>query len=68
MKPTQVELTVALDEAERKAWRSLAGYKFQMFGYWSAIWVHLNRIGKFRRPNPFGELVQVARGKGRFMR
>ena len=34
-----------LDEAEAKAWDSLGRYKFQMFGYWAAIWVYLNRIG-----------------------
>ncbi len=50
-----------LDEACRKAFDSLARYKFQMFGYWAAIWVHLNRIGEFRRPNPFAGLVKAAR-------
>lgn len=50
-----------LKEAERKAWDSLARYKFQMFGYWAAIWVHLNRIGNFKRPNPFRSLVNLAK-------
>ncbi len=54
-----------LDEAERRAWRALKGYKFQMFGYWAAIWVHLNRVGDFRRANPFRELVQVGRRRAR---
>ena len=54
-------LKADLDEAEEKAWDSLARYKFQMFGYWSAIWVHLNRVGAFGRPNPWRELVHVAR-------
>ena len=53
-------LKADLDEAEEKAWDSLARYKFQMFGYWSAIWVHLNRVGAFGRPNPWRELVHVA--------
>ena len=57
------ELTDHLDEAERKAWDSLAKYKFQMFGYWASIWVHLNRIGGFKRPNPFQELVLAARAR-----
>jgi len=35
-----------------------------MFGYWAAIWVHLNRIGGFGLSNPWGELVRVARRKG----
>jgi hypothetical protein len=50
-----------LEEAERKAWQSLGRYKFQMFGYWAAIWVHLNRVGQFKRPNPFKKLVMEAR-------
>lgn len=50
-----------LGEAERKAWQSLGRYKFQMFGYWAAIWVHLNRIGEFKRANPFSGLVRTAR-------
>ena len=54
-------LRADLAEAEEKAWDSLARYKFQMFGYWSAIWVHLNRVGRFGRPNPWRELVRAAR-------
>lgn len=50
-------LRAALDEAESKAWDSLSRYKFQMFGYWSAWWVKLNRLGKFNRANPFRDLV-----------
>ena len=50
-----------LEEAERKAWEALGRYKFQMFGYWAAIWVHLNRIGNFKRPNPWKKLVSIAR-------
>jgi hypothetical protein len=52
-----------LAEAEQKAWDALGRYKFQMFGYCSAIWVHLNRIGDFKRPNPWKELERAARGK-----
>ena len=50
-----------IEEAERKALDSLARYKFQMFGYWAAIWVHLNRIEGRRRPSPFVGLVKKAR-------
>lgn len=57
-------LEADLDEAEFKAWDSLARYKFQMFGYWAAIWVHLNRAGGFKRPNPFKPLVATARARG----
>lgn len=52
-----------LDEAERKAWEALARYKFQMFGYWAAVWVHVNRIGEFKRPNPWRSLVHSARNQ-----
>lgn len=50
-----------IEEAERKAVDALARYKFQMFGYWAAIWVHLNRIEGKRRPSPFAALVKQAR-------
>jgi hypothetical protein len=50
-----------IDEAETKAWDALSRYKFQMFGYWAAIWVHLNRISGEKRANPFRLLVANAR-------
>lgn len=56
-------LAVELAEAEAKAWDALSRYKFWMFGYWASVWVHLNRIGSFNRPNPWRELVMAARGK-----
>lgn len=58
---TARKLEDELNEAERQAWNALARYKFQMFGYWAAIWVHLNRIGGFKRKNPFSQLVKQAR-------
>ena len=51
----------AMAEAERKAWKALEGYKFVMFGYWAGVWVDLNRVGQFRKPNPFKELVKAAK-------
>lgn len=52
----------AMIEAEEKAWRSLAGYKFWMFGYHAAQWVLLNRLDTERiMPNPFRSLVKSAR-------
>ena len=54
-------LIVELDEAEYKAIDALARYKFQMFGYWAGIWVHLNRISGQNRPNPFRGIVLAAR-------
>jgi len=57
-----MKVEIEIEEAENKAWTALAGYKFMMFGYWAAIWVHLNRIsGQKRRPNPFRKLVYFAR-------
>ncbi|MEW6104777.1 MAG: hypothetical protein AB1563_00195 [Bacillota bacterium] len=58
---TTERLVAELDEAERKAWNSLARYKFQMFGYWAAVWVHLNRVSGENRPNPWRDLVLAAR-------
>jgi hypothetical protein len=55
------KLLSELDKAERKAWDSLSRYKFQMFGYWAAIWVHLNRVGGFKRPSPWRDLVAQAK-------
>ncbi|KKM93645.1 hypothetical protein LCGC14_1206320 [marine sediment metagenome] len=51
----------AIIEAETKAWEALARYKFHMFGYWSAIWVHLNKISGEKRPNPWKKLVDIAK-------
>ena len=58
---TRQRIESELQQAEDRAWKALAGYKFQMFGYWAAIWVHLNRIGRCGRPNPFREAVGLAR-------
>lgn len=51
------------DQAEEKAWKSLAGYKFYMFGYWSAAWVKYNQLltRPMRKSNPFKSLVNQAR-------
>ena len=48
-------------EAEAKAIDSLSRYKFQMFGYWAGVWVHLNRISEDPQPNPFTKLVKLAK-------
>lgn len=49
------------DMAERKALDSLSRYKFMQFGYWAAVWVHLNRLCDTRRPSPFRSIVAAAR-------
>ena len=56
-----IDLEAKLNEAEYKAHDSLSRYKFMMFGYWAAVWVHLNEIGGFGKPNPFREYVALAR-------
>ena len=56
------DLLQAMQEAESKAWKSLRGYKFVMFGYWAGVWVDLNRAGGFRQPNPFRKVVKIANG------
>lgn len=58
------KLLIEMDEAEVKAWDALARYKFWMFGYWAAIWVHLNRISGLKKPNPWRTLVDMARRNG----
>jgi len=62
--PTRQRLERDMDQAERKAHSNLAKYKFHNFGYWAAIWVHLNRAGNSKRPNPFVDYVQLAKKKG----
>ena len=59
----QVAILRAMEEAERKAWDSLARYKFYMFGYWVAAWVQLNHVGGFKKPNPWRDLVIDARAR-----
>lgn len=59
--PLHRDVAHEMETAERKAWDSLARYKFMMFGYWAAVWVHLNRLAGSRKPNPFASLVRTAR-------
>jgi len=61
---TRERLSQELDEAQIKAHRNLTRYKFNNFGYWAAIWIHLNRVGQFNRPNPFTDYVKLASKKG----
>ena len=58
---TDNELNKAMDEAVSKAYRSLARYKFIMFGYWAAVWVHLNKLSGKNYPNPFLPVVSQAK-------
>ena len=53
--------------AEQNAVKNLARYKFNNFGYWSAIWVHKNKmlgsLGYKKLPSPFKAFVQLARSQ-----
>ena len=55
------KISEEIKEAEIRAIDALSRYKFQMFGYWAGIWVHLNRIEGLKRPNPFNDLVKQAK-------
>ncbi len=57
----EARLEKEIEVAEEKALDALARYKFQMYGYWAGIWVHLNRIEGKKRPSPFKGLVHEAR-------
>lgn len=56
----EINIEKELNEAEIKAQDALARYKFMMFGYWAAIWVHFNHLSKTKRSNPFKPYVQLA--------
>ena len=62
---TYGQVVAARADAEKKAWDSLGRYKFYMAGYWMAAWVKFNRLlpPDVRDPNPFKELVKLAREK-----
>ena len=66
-------LRAELDEAEEKAWDSLARYKFQMFGYWMCHLGASEPRGRFRQTEPLARAgadrkrarpVQVKRVEG----
>lgn len=61
MTDLRATLEAELVDAERKAWDSLARWKFWMFGYWAAYAVKLKRqLGRGREPF-FKPLVLLAR-------
>ena len=68
-------IATVLDEmkdAETKAWKALAGYKFWMFGYHAAAWIKYKNLlekqpdYKYKFRSPFKTLVDVARKQLRF--
>jgi hypothetical protein len=62
---TADRLNTELYLAEAKAWDALSRYKFMMFGYWAGVWVHLNRVGGFKQPNPWKAVVKMSRKRER---
>lgn len=54
-------IRAAMDRARLAALEALSRYKFLMFGYHAAVWVNLNRLLDEPEPNPFRELVKLAR-------
>lgn len=61
-KQPRIYVADAIADAEKKAWKAMAGYKFWMFGYHAAQWVLLNRVSMASSlPNPFKQLVTLAR-------
>ena len=55
------DLATDIEESAYRAIDALSRYKFMLFGYWAAIWVHLNRIEGGKRPSPFTDFVRLAR-------
>lgn len=64
-KVTFLAVRTMRDDALAKAWDSLARYKFWQFGYHAARWVQANGLlpREQKQPNPFRELVHLAREK-----
>jgi len=59
----QSAIKMKMAEAEQKAWESLSGYKFIMFGYHASRWVNYRELLQDKCPNPFSELVKTAQEK-----
>lgn len=61
----KAEILAGLEDAERKAWEALSGYKFWMFGYHAGRWVNYNNLlpREDRRKSPFADAVKLARQK-----
>lgn len=56
----QQAIKMKMAEAEQKAWESLSGYKFIMFGYHASRWVNYRELLQEKVPNPFRVLVEEA--------
>ena len=60
----QDEIEQYLDDAEHNALTSLAANKWERFGYWAAMSVHLRKILHLSRtPSPFRDFAKLAQDK-----
>ncbi len=51
-----------LERIEEMAWRALSRGHFTQFGHYAGVWIHLSSIDG-KKPAPFGDVVEVAKGK-----
>ena len=59
---SETEISEYLAEAENNAVVSLAANKWERFGYWAAMSVHLRKmLGLSRTPSPFRDFAELAR-------
>lgn len=56
----EAEIESKKEEARVKAITNMARYKFMNFGYWAAVWIHLNRLSGKKTPSPFRPFVDLA--------
>ncbi|TDI14693.1 MAG: hypothetical protein E2P05_09175 [Acidobacteria bacterium] len=57
----EAEIERKKERAKIKAITNLGRYKFMNFGYWAAVWIHLNQLSLKKDPNPFKDFVDHAR-------
>lgn len=57
----EVKITQRMDFHRVQALKSLAGYKFWMYGYHAGQWVELNKLVADPQPSPFTGVVKAAR-------
>ena len=57
----EAEIERKKEVAKTKAITNLGRYKFMNFGYWAAVWVHLNQLSGKKDPSPFRDFVEHAR-------
>lgn len=58
-------LAAAMADAERRAWESLAKYRFQKFGHYAELWASLAKVSGKSLRNPFAVVASVGRRQGK---